>query len=123
MLRSGAAWAKDAARAVDARRLLRTFLARAVHASRTPVPRSLALDAALVVSELLSNAIRHAPGPTGLILQLTGDELAITVWDTSPTTPAAVTATRTVSAATDCISFTGSAITSLANSFVHSFPQ
>lgn len=47
----------------------------------------LAGDAELAVSELVTNAIRHAPGACGLILQLSDSELAITVWDTSPDEP------------------------------------
>jgi anti-sigma regulatory factor (Ser/Thr protein kinase) len=45
------------------------------------------LDARLVVSELVTNAIRHAPGPCGLTLHLIGEELVITVWDTSAEEP------------------------------------
>ncbi|MEU6803622.1 ATP-binding protein [Streptomyces neyagawaensis] len=86
-LRSSATWATGAAHAADARRLLRTLLAHAPHTGRTPVPTSLARDAELVVSELVTNALRHAPGPCGLVLRLSGDALAITVWDTSPTHP------------------------------------
>jgi anti-sigma regulatory factor (Ser/Thr protein kinase) len=81
------AWAAGAARAVDARQALRAFLAHTPHSGRPPVPEPVVLDAELVVSELTSNAIRHAPGPCGLILRLSGDELAITVWDTSPEEP------------------------------------
>ncbi|UXY17481.1 ATP-binding protein [Streptomyces cynarae] len=82
-----AAWAGGAARAVDARQALRAFLAHAPHSGHPPVPEHVVLDAELAVSELLTNAIRHAPGPCGLILQLSGEELAITVWDTSTEQP------------------------------------
>ncbi|MEV6742294.1 ATP-binding protein [Streptomyces sp. NPDC051104] len=86
-LHYSADWADGAARAVDARQALRAFLAHAPRAGRAPVPEHVVLDAELVVSELIANAIRHAPGPCGLILQLYGDELAITVWDTSAANP------------------------------------
>jgi two-component sensor histidine kinase len=45
------------------------------------------LDAKLVVSELVANAVRHAPGPCGLLLQLTSEELVIAVWDASGEEP------------------------------------
>ncbi|MFM9709075.1 ATP-binding protein [Streptomyces galilaeus] len=51
------------------------------------MPGPLALDAELAVSELVTNAIRHAPGPCGMTLQLSREELTITVWDTSPQKP------------------------------------
>ncbi|WP_258308652.1 ATP-binding protein [Streptomyces sp. NWU339] len=86
-LRSGVAWDSGVARAADARRVLRAFLGRVPLSGRPPVPALPALDAELVVSELVTNAIRHAPGPCGLILQLCDRELAITVWDTSTAEP------------------------------------
>ncbi|MEU2912481.1 ATP-binding protein [Streptomyces massasporeus] len=86
-LRCGAVWDEGAACAVEARRALHAFLAHVPCTGRTPVPAALAIDAELVVSELVTNAIRHAPGPCGMILRLSGDELAITVWDTSTQQP------------------------------------
>jgi anti-sigma regulatory factor (Ser/Thr protein kinase) len=86
-LRCGAVWADGAACAVEARRALQAFLAHVPCAGRTPVPAPVAIDAELVVSELVTNAIRHAPGPCGMILQLSDGGLAITVWDTSAEQP------------------------------------
>ncbi|KOG37154.1 ATP-binding protein [Streptomyces resistomycificus] len=86
-LRCSAVWAEGAARALDARQVLRALLARVRHTGRTPVPAPLALDAELTVSELVTNAIRHAPGRCGLIVRLTRAELTITVWDTSTDEP------------------------------------
>ncbi|MFH9011054.1 ATP-binding protein [Streptomyces sp. NPDC017943] len=86
-LHFGAAWAEGTACAVDARRALRAFLAHAPHTGRSPAPDLLALDAELVVSELVTNAIRHAPGPCGLILWCSDDELVVTVWDSSRKEP------------------------------------
>ncbi|MBX9359780.1 ATP-binding protein [Streptomyces sp. WAC04114] len=86
-LRCAAVWDDGAACAVEARRALHAFLAHAPCTGRPPVPAPLAIDAELVVSELVTNAIRHAPGPCGMVLRLTGDELAITVWDTSTEQP------------------------------------
>ncbi|MFJ3616663.1 ATP-binding protein [Streptomyces iakyrus] len=86
-LRCGAVWADGAACAVEARRALQAFLAYVPCTGRTPVPAPLAIDAELVVSELVTNAIRHAPGPCGMILRLSAAGLAITVWDTSAEQP------------------------------------
>ncbi|MDO0929337.1 ATP-binding protein [Streptomyces sp. TG1A-8] len=88
-LRYGAVWDSGAARAADARQALRAFLAYAPRTGRDPLPGPLALDAELAVSELVTNAVRHAPGPCGMTLRLSGEELAITVWDTSAEEPVA----------------------------------
>ncbi|MEV0241164.1 ATP-binding protein [Streptomyces sp. NPDC050674] len=86
-LRCGTVWAEGATCAVEARRALQAFLAHVPRTGRPPVPAPLAIDAELVVSELVTNAIRHAPGPCGMILVLSGRGLAITVWDTSGELP------------------------------------
>ncbi|WP_432119516.1 ATP-binding protein [Streptomyces sp. bgisy032] len=86
-LHFSAAWAEGAVCPVEARLALSAFLSHAPHTGRTPVPPPLFLDAQLVVSELVTNAVRHAPGPCGMNLRLARDELAITVWDTSTRTP------------------------------------
>ncbi len=93
-LRCSAVWADGAARAADARQALRAFLAHAARTGRTPVPAPRAMDAELAVSELVTNAIRHAPGPCGLTVQLSRDELTITVWDTSTEEPTVQTGDR-----------------------------
>ncbi|MFC7844136.1 ATP-binding protein [Streptomyces sp. NPDC057382] len=86
-LHFGAAWAEGTACAVDARRALRAFLAHAPHIGRVPVPGPVVLDAELVVSELVTNAVRHAPGPCGLTLSWSDEELVVTVWDSSVEEP------------------------------------
>jgi anti-sigma regulatory factor (Ser/Thr protein kinase) len=88
-LRYGAIWGDGAARAADARQALRAFLGHAPRTGRTAVPTTLAADAELTASELVTNAILHAPGPCGMTLQLSSDELTITVWDNSTEKPAA----------------------------------
>ncbi|MFE1251444.1 ATP-binding protein [Streptomyces sp. NPDC058735] len=80
-LHFGAAWAEGAACAGVARRALRAFLVHARRTGHAAVPTPLAVDAELAVSELVTNAIRHAPGPCGMNLRLSREELAITVWD------------------------------------------
>ncbi|MEU0008000.1 ATP-binding protein [Streptomyces sp. NPDC006314] len=88
-LRYGAIWGEGAARAADARQALRAILGHALRTGRTAVPTALAVDAELAASELVTNAILHAPGPCGMTLQLSSDELTITVWDSSTEKPAA----------------------------------
>ncbi|MCX5064137.1 ATP-binding protein [Streptomyces sp. NBC_00201] len=68
------------------------FLTRARSAYGLPVS-ARALDLAqLVVSELVTNALKYAPGPVLLHLRITGGALEIAVWDTEPTLPSAETA-------------------------------
>ncbi|MBS2965348.1 ATP-binding protein [Actinocrinis puniceicyclus] len=67
-----------------ARELTRAFLER-----RTPpVPEALIQDALLAVSELVTNAVRHAPGPCELTLSDDGRCLLIAVTDTGNALPA-----------------------------------
>lgn len=87
-LRYGAIWGDGAARAADARQALRAFLGHARRIGRAVVPNTFAVDAELATSEMVTNAILHAPGPCGMTLELTDDELTITVWDSSTEKPA-----------------------------------
>lgn len=65
----------------------RAFTAAFLQRARTrgvAVDRSRGEDAQLVVSELVTNAVRHAPGPCSLSLDLRDGRLTIAVSDTSP---------------------------------------
>ncbi|MFI8962767.1 ATP-binding protein [Streptomyces sp. NPDC053493] len=42
----------------------------------------------LVVSELVTNARKYAPGPFLLTLEINGGAVEVTVWDSNPTPPA-----------------------------------
>ncbi|MFF7333898.1 ATP-binding protein [Streptomyces sp. NPDC090306] len=83
-------WAgADSARIGEARRAVAAFLADAAASGhRRPGERQLQ-DAQLIVSELVTNAIRHAPGPCGLRLELSPDgaRLRIAVRDGSRQVP------------------------------------
>ncbi|MFE7776225.1 ATP-binding protein [Streptomyces sp. NPDC057445] len=71
-----------------ARDLARSFLAdvQAVHG--LPVSgRAMGL-VQLVVSELVTNARKYAPGPCLLTLEVSGGAVEVTVWDSNPTPPA-----------------------------------
>jgi signal transduction histidine kinase len=67
------------------------FLSRARSRSRQGVPVSArTLDLAqLVVSELVTNALKYAPGPVLLQLRVVDDMAEIDVWDTDPALPLA----------------------------------
>ena len=84
-LRYIAAWNAAGVSAADARAAVRALLARV---GLDPHHRS-SQDAQLVVSELVTNAARHAPGPAALEFELTpdGDLLRISVRDSSPRLP------------------------------------
>ncbi|MEU0941440.1 ATP-binding protein [Streptomyces canus] len=86
-LRYAAAWGPGTAHAAEARRDVRAVLAHAARCDRPAVQASRLTDAELVVSELISNVLRHAPGPCALTLRLTGTELSISMHDTSPDAP------------------------------------
>ncbi|WP_405961787.1 ATP-binding protein [Streptomyces sp. NBC_00024] len=84
-LRYTAAWDTADASIAEARAAVRTLLVQAGH---HPDHRP-SQDAQLVVSELVANALRHAPGPGGLALEVTPDAalLRIAVSDSSPRPP------------------------------------
>ncbi|GHG23786.1 ATP-binding protein [Streptomyces filamentosus] len=70
-----------------ARDLARSFLTdvQAVHG--LPVSPDTMSRVQLVVSELVTNARKYAPGPCLLTLELTGAVVHVTVWDSDPTPP------------------------------------
>ncbi|MFF7969768.1 ATP-binding protein [Streptomyces sp. NPDC007905] len=86
-----AVWGAEGTSLADARRAVRTLLDRAGHQPG----HTASLDAQIVVSELVTNALRHAPGPGGLLLELApgAHSLRITVRDSSPRLPQPVTHT------------------------------
>lgn len=54
-----------------------------------PLPDRTREDVQLVVSELVTNALRHAPGACGLQVEMPpgGHAVRVAVWDTSAETP------------------------------------
>ncbi|MFE3639289.1 ATP-binding protein [Streptomyces cellostaticus] len=84
-LRHSRTWDRGAPRIAEARDAVGVLLAQAL-----PAPGGRAVqDAKLVASELVTNAVKHAPGPCALRLELSPDAtaLSITVVDTSPELP------------------------------------
>src|SRR5689334_23124442 len=72
-----------------ARHFATDFLSRTTAALGRPIAARTAEMAPLVVSELVTNACKYAPGPIQMDLQITGRFLEITVWDSDPVLPMA----------------------------------
>lgn len=94
---AGAAYDGESGSIAMARAFTADFLARTAEARGVDVPRSVVADAQLVVSELVTNACKFAPGPCALNLELLsgrqggvrGTVLEITLWDTDSAMPIA----------------------------------
>jgi len=76
----------------EARHAARRFMTdvQAVHG--IPVSDRAIGTVELVVSELVTNAYKYAPGPCLLDLEICDGAVEISVWDTDPTLPAACAA-------------------------------
>jgi anti-sigma regulatory factor (Ser/Thr protein kinase) len=72
-----------------ARRFAADFLARAQSEHGVAVTAAVLEDTRLVISELVTNAAKYAPGPCLLDLDLELDRgiLRVTLWDTQPALP------------------------------------
>ncbi len=71
----------------DARRFVTGFLTQLHQEHRIEVPSRAADVVALVVSELVTNVCKYAPGPCVVNVEVAGSALEITVWDTNPALP------------------------------------
>ncbi|MEW1904537.1 ATP-binding protein [Streptomyces sp. NPDC086147] len=72
-----------------ARHLSADFLARVRTEHGLDVSRRAVDLTRLVVSELVTNVRKYAPGPASLDLRIDGDAVEITVWDRDPVLPVA----------------------------------
>jgi anti-sigma regulatory factor (Ser/Thr protein kinase) len=86
---AGAAYDGDTGSIAVARSLAASFLDEARDRHGFTVPPQVRADAQLVVSELVTNAVKYAPGPCVLNLEIRGPVLDITTWDTSAVLPMA----------------------------------
>jgi hypothetical protein len=87
---AGVAYDGESGSIAAARAFTADFLAaRALDGRTPPVPAAVVADAQLIVSELVTNACKFAPGPCALNLELKGPVLEITLWDTDSTMPIA----------------------------------
>ncbi|MFE5403153.1 ATP-binding protein [Streptomyces sp. NPDC056580] len=73
----------------QARHLAVDFLTRVQADHGIPVPQRAMDLTQLVVSELVTNARKYAPGPVLLDLRITGDTVEVVVWDSDPVLPVA----------------------------------
>ncbi|MGI5484836.1 ATP-binding protein [Streptomyces lavendofoliae] len=71
----------------DARHLATGFLTEVQGLHGLPVSERALGMTQLVVSELVTNAVKYAPGPVILDLQITGGAVRISVWDSDPALP------------------------------------
>lgn len=83
------ALANDGAWIAEARRLAEAFLARVRTEDGLSVPSQTVEVTRLVVSELVTNARKYAPGPVRLGLTIAGDTLEVMVRDSSTALPVA----------------------------------
>ncbi|MER6977853.1 ATP-binding protein [Streptomyces carpinensis] len=72
----------------EARDLARSFLTDVQAVHRLPVSERAMGMVQLVVSELVTNARKYAPGPCLLTLEIEDGAVQISVWDSSTTLPA-----------------------------------
>jgi anti-sigma regulatory factor (Ser/Thr protein kinase) len=73
----------------EARHSARRFMAEVQAVHGLPVSERARGMVELVVSELVTNAYKHAPGPWLLDLELSDGAVEISVWDTDPALPTA----------------------------------
>ncbi|MFE5407033.1 ATP-binding protein [Streptomyces sp. NPDC056580] len=76
----------------QARHLAADFLTRVQEEHGLPVSQRAMDLAQLVVSELVTNAVKYAPGPVLLDLRIADDMVEVVVWDSDPVLPLARTA-------------------------------
>ncbi|WNI14463.1 ATP-binding protein [Actinacidiphila sp. ITFR-21] len=86
---AGAAYDRRPGAIAEARSFMAGFLERARTEHGVEVPEQADADAQLVVSELVTNAFKYAPGPCALDLEIRGPLLEITLWDTNTALPMA----------------------------------
>ncbi|MFF7771811.1 ATP-binding protein [Streptomyces massasporeus] len=73
----------------EARHHAGAFLDQAVSDHQLPMSARARDLTQLVVSELVTNARKYAPGPVLMELRLTASVVDVVVWDSDPTVPAA----------------------------------
>ncbi|MFD9324064.1 ATP-binding protein [Streptomyces sp. NPDC060053] len=89
LMRAGYALDGDNGCIADARRHAVAFLDRAHADHHLPVPARARDLTQLVVSELVTNALKYAPGPVLMELRITVRVVDVVVWDSDPRVPAA----------------------------------
>ncbi|MFI7501646.1 ATP-binding protein [Streptomyces sp. NPDC049687] len=88
VLRAGFALDGDDGCIADARHHAVAFLDQARTGHHLPVSERARELTQLVVSELVTNARKYAPGPVLMEMRITADSVHVVVWDSDPTVPA-----------------------------------
>ncbi|QTD95846.1 Histidine kinase-, DNA gyrase B-, and HSP90-like ATPase [Streptomyces cyanogenus] len=89
VLQASAALVGDGEDIARARHIAAGFLTRVQAEHGLPVSQRALELTQLVVSELVTNARKYAPGPVLLDLQVTGGVVEVAVWDSDPVLPIA----------------------------------
>ncbi|MFF4716236.1 ATP-binding protein [Streptomyces eurythermus] len=89
VIQTSVALAGDGTDIARARHLAAGFLTRVQAEHGLPVSQRAMDVTQLVVSELVTNARKYAPGPVLLDLKITGDTVEVVVWDSDPVLPVA----------------------------------
>ncbi|MFJ8826603.1 ATP-binding protein [Streptomyces sp. NPDC102467] len=76
----------------QARQAAARFLAQAREQHQVEVGARAVEDTQLIVSELVTNAVKYAPGPGLLQLRISDGTVQVEVWDSDPMLPTARTA-------------------------------
>lgn len=79
----------EGTRIAQARHLAVAFLSKVKDTHGIPVVTAAVEVVQLVVSELVTNARKHAPGPARLRLRMMGTVLRVELWDSNPVLPTA----------------------------------
>lgn len=79
----------DGTTIAEARHLAVDFLRRVQSEQEVAVSQRAMELTQLVVSELVTNALKYAPGPVLMDLRIDGDVVEVVVWDTDPVLPVA----------------------------------
>ncbi|MEU2427854.1 ATP-binding protein [Streptomyces sp. NPDC007851] len=88
-MQTSAALVADGEDIARGRRLAADFLTRVQAEHGIPVSQRAMDLTRLVVSELVTNARKYAPGPVLLDLRITGSVVEVVVWDSDPVLPVA----------------------------------
>lgn len=89
VMQTSAALVADGEDIARGRRLAADFLTRVQAEHGIPVSQRAMDLTRLVVSELVTNARKYAPGPVLLDLRITGSVVEVVVWDSDPVLPVA----------------------------------
>nr|WP_107416462.1 ATP-binding protein [Streptomyces antibioticus] len=89
VLQTAVALAGDDSCIAQARHLAADFLVSARSGQGVPVSQRAVDLTQLVVSELVTNARKYAPGPVLMELRIMGEVVEVVVWDSDPVLPVA----------------------------------